>query len=193
MVATPRKERKKKMKVISTLISLVLTPIAAFLTVAVGVRTILAYTPVSKGAVLGTVSINSTIALSVIVIYLILKEIWGWNPFQIKDNIGRVVIAISASILISITINIQTTKYLPKSKPTPTRSSGSTDTSSNEYNCDWQSELMSRGAAYRCANSSGCPHGCYNGRWRKYGYSSPKECAKASVACLNKRCGHLCK
>lgn len=123
------------------------------------------------------------------------------NSKTIGLMISAVVIGMSGGILLTMAVKGKdaTIKYLlggktAVSKTSKSSSSTSSDnTSSKEYDCDWQSELMSRGAAYRCANSSGCPYGCYRGRWRRYGHSSPKECAKASVACLNKRCGHLCK
>jgi hypothetical protein len=116
------------------------------------------------------------IVTSLIIFYIAIAVAYDWN-----ENPSR------------YEYLVEPYKNLFKGKPATTKSSGSSDTSSKEYNCDWPSELLSKGKAYRCANISGCPYGCYRGKWLKYGYSSPKECAKAAMACLNKRCGHLCK
>lgn len=75
----------------------------------------------------------------------------------------------------------------------------STDTSSKEKKCNWDSELKwhPMGAAATCLISShqtgACHSRCDKGKWIKYGYDEPWECAKAAMDCINKRCGHLCK
>ena len=58
--------------------------------------------------------------------------------------------------------------------------------------CNWERELTRGGDAKSCAESSGC-HTCVDGQWHDLGYESVTACSKASMACLNQRCSHLCR